>query len=217
MQYGRQLTDLNPAFGRRRYPGRSMPYETETTFFALLALALAALVAGLGLSAVFDRSGRLGLINQIRPVSLELAAAVAVVCTFGSLYLSEVVGYVPCRLCWIQRAFMYPAALVLVAALVTRRRSLALGGLGLAVFGLPVSIFHRVEEEVGSIGNVCEVANPCSYKWINHFGFVTIPTMAGIGFIGIITLASLYLTQQAGQPIEKAATDADRDFVGRNS
>jgi disulfide bond formation protein DsbB len=171
-----------------------MAHETETLFFALLALALAALVVVIGLSAVFDRPNRLGLINQVRPVALELATAVAVVCTLGSLYLSEVVGFVPCRLCWIQRGFMYPAALILVAALVTRRKPLALGGLGLAVLGLPVSIFHRVEEEVGSIGNVCEAVNPCSFKWINHFGFVTIPTMAGIGFIGVITLLSLHLS-----------------------
>jgi disulfide bond formation protein DsbB len=168
-------------------------HETETLFFALLGLALAGFVVAIWLSLLFDRSGRLGLVARVRPVALELAALVAVACMVGSLYLSEVVGFRPCRLCWIQRGFMYPAALVLVAAVVSKRRPLAVAGLVLAVCGLPVSIFHRIEEEVGSIGNVCEVANPCSYKWINYFGFVTIPTLAGIGFVGIITLVSLHL------------------------
>lgn len=171
-----------------------MPHEAEQLFFALLAIALAVFVVAIWLSIVFDRSGRLGLIAMVRPVALELAATVAVVCTGGSLYLSEVIGFKPCRLCWIQRGFMYPAALVLVAAVVTRRRPVAWAGLALAVLGLPVSIFHRIEEEVGSIGNVCEVANPCSFKWINEFGFITIPTMAGVGFIGIITLVALHLS-----------------------
>ena len=40
---------------------------------------------------------------------------------------------------------------------------------------------------------MCEIANPCSYIWFEHFGFITIPTLAGIGFVGIITLVSLYL------------------------
>jgi disulfide bond formation protein DsbB len=173
-----------------------MAHETETLFFAMLGLALATMVILLWLSLLFDRSGRFGLVALVRPVALELATLVAVTCTFGSLYLSEVIGFVPCRLCWIQRAFMYPAALVLVGALILKRRPLAIAGLVLAAGGLPVSIFHRVEEEVGNIGNVCEVANPCSYKWINHFGFVTIPTLAGIGFVGIITLVSLHLSRR---------------------
>jgi disulfide bond formation protein DsbB len=171
-----------------------MPHATEILFFALLAIALTLLVVAIALSAVFDRSGRLGLIAQVRPVALELAALVAVTCTAGSLYLSEVVGFVPCRLCWFQRGFMYPAAVVLLVAAITKRRAVAIGGLVLAGLGLPVSIFHRIEEEVGSIGNVCELANPCSFKWVNEFGFITIPTMAGVGFVGVITLVTLHLS-----------------------
>ena len=67
----------------------------------------------------------------------------------------------------------------------------------LAAFGLPVSIFHRVEEAVGGFGNVCEIDNPCSLKWIEEYGFVTIPTMAGIGFASIIVFVLLSADRRA--------------------
>ena len=48
-----------------------------------------------------------------RSTRLYLAWVVALVATLGSLYLSEVLGYRPCKLCWYQRIAMYPLALML--------------------------------------------------------------------------------------------------------
>lgn len=149
-----------------------------------------AALSAFGVALVFDRHDRLGIVSGVRSVALEGATAIAVVATLGSLYLSEVAGFTPCRLCWVQRAFMYPAAAVLVAAAVTRRRALALAGGVLAALGLPVSIFHRIEQAVGEIGSTCDAAAPCSARWVNHFGFVTIPTMAAVAFAGILMLVA---------------------------
>ncbi|WP_116480683.1 disulfide bond formation protein B, partial [Bacillus wiedmannii] len=38
---------------------------------------------------------------------------VSLVATIGSLYFSEVKGYVPCSLCWYQIIFMYPIPLLI--------------------------------------------------------------------------------------------------------
>ena len=157
----------------------------------MLACALGLLVIIIGLSLIVDRGDRWGLRRTIRPVALEGAALVAVTCTFGSLYLSEIADFRPCRLCWIQRGFMYPAALVLVVAAIAKRPKLGLIGGALALFGLPVSIFHRVEQSVGEIGGTCSLDNPCSARWVNHFEFITIPTMAGVGFVGILVFVAL--------------------------
>lgn len=56
---------------------------------------------------------------------LGLAWLVAAVCTAGSLWFSEVAGFQPCRLCWIQRACMYPLTVVLAVAAWARHRSTA--------------------------------------------------------------------------------------------
>lgn len=168
-----------------------MAHETATLFFALLAATLVVVLAAVGASFVVDRGGRLGLVEQLRPFAVEAAAAVAVTCTLGSLYLSEVAGFDPCRLCWVQRAFMYPAAALLIGAVATRRRGLAYAGAALAAVGLPVSVFHRIEQSAGEIGSFCDAANSCAERWVNHFGFVTIPTMAAVGFGGILVFVLL--------------------------
>ena len=44
---------------------------------------------------------------------LYIAWLVSTVATLGSLYFSEIRGFVPCELCWYQRILMYPLALIL--------------------------------------------------------------------------------------------------------
>ncbi|MEM9565461.1 MAG: disulfide bond formation protein B [Actinomycetota bacterium] len=166
-----------------------MGVETVTLFLAMLAVV--ALVGSAALVVSFLTGDRFGLWAAVRPLSTEFAAAVAVTATAGSLYLSEGAQYTPCRLCWIQRGFMYPAAVLLVAAVVTRRAWLRLTAAGLAAVGLLVAAFHRYEQEFGGVGDFCQADNPCSLRWVNEFGFMTIPTMAGIGFVAILTLVVL--------------------------
>ena len=168
-----------------------MNIDTITLFFALLSGLSALIAAAIMVSAV--SADRLGVIAALRPVSVEIAAAVAVTATLGSLYLSEVQGYDPCRLCWVQRAFMYPAAIVLVIALVTRSRFPIWVAAGLAAIGLPVALFHRYEQAAGEVGGLCDQANPCSSRWVEEFGFVTIPTMAAAGFVAIVALCLVAL------------------------
>lgn len=157
-----------------------------TLLFAMLSLVAIALAVALVISMLTGDA--FGLIARVRPVAVELAAAVAVTAMTGSLYLSEIAHYRPCRLCWIQRGFMYPAALLLIAALVTKQRRWAGVAGVLALIGLPVSIFHRLEQASVVEGGVCTTATPCSSKWVNEFGFITIPTMAGFGFAAIAAL-----------------------------
>ncbi len=173
-----------------------MSVDTVTLFLAMLAGLAFLLVVAIPVSAL--TGDRFGINAALRPVACELAAAVAVTATVGSLYLSEVVGYEPCRLCWVQRGFMYPAAALLVVALVARSPRLA-GGAGLlALIGLPISLFHRYDQATDSVGGFCDQANPCSLRWVEHFGFVTIPTMAAVGFAAIVALIGLLLLGSGG-------------------
>ena len=63
----------------------------------------------------------LELVEEYAPA---LALLVALVATLGSLYYSEVRGFIPCTLCWYQRILMYPLVAILLVGLL--RRSLAL-------------------------------------------------------------------------------------------
>lgn len=170
-----------------------MSTDAVTLFFALLAVVVQlAVVATLVALVAGGANVRSRLVDTIGPDATKLALAIATTATLGSLYLSEVANFIPCRLCWIQRGFMYP--LVPLLALAEWRRIAILQRLGLLLAGVGagVSIYHVLLERLPQLEtDICAVENPCTLIWINRFGYLTIPTMALSGFAGIITLLSL--------------------------
>jgi hypothetical protein len=152
-----------------------------TTAFALLAVltwvAAVALVSS-------DRVRR-----AAAPHLVGVVSAVTGVATMGSLYLSEVAGYIPCDLCWVQRIAMYPLAVISGVALLRRRTDLWAYAVPLAAIGLATSAWHVVVERVPAAGASCDVTNPCSAIWVERFGFITIPVMAGSGFLFVLVAA----------------------------
>ena len=132
------------------------------------------------------------MLGAVGPVALLLAAAVAVVATLGSLYLSEVADFPPCRLCWFQRIGMYPLAVILPIAAWRRDRLIRWYALPLAAGGGAVSIYHVLVERFPSLeSGACDLANPCSIVWVERFGYLTIPAMALSGFVLIALLLVL--------------------------
>lgn len=125
-------------------------------------------------------------------LALPLAAAIATVTTLGSLYYSEIAGYPPCTLCWYQRIAIYPQVVLLGVAAWRRDVTVWLPSSILAGIGIVVSIWHVVIERNPSLAGPCDPANPCTLKWVEEFGFLTIPSMAlvaGISFIALTLLA----------------------------
>jgi len=175
-----------------------MSTNVDTTFFALLALAcFATAILGLGLAiaAAVSDGGRRALDRariELAPVGPWLAFAIAAVATVGSLWLSGGAGFTPCTLCWYQRIAMYPLALILGIAAWRRDVAVRVYVIPLAAIGAVVSCYHIVIERFPSIeSGSCDPNNPCSLKWVEHLGFVTIPTMALAGFLAIIAVLAL--------------------------
>lgn len=175
-----------------------MDTSTFSLFFALLALlgmAVVALAAVLGALRVAtgglpEGAGR--LLDQVSPAALPLAFAVAATCTLGSLYYSEVAHFEPCRLCWYQRIAMYPLVVVLGVAWLRRDRGVGRYVVPLAGIGLAISLYHRLEEQFpDAVASACSAGVPCSFRYVDEFGWVTIPTMAAVGFALILSLMSL--------------------------
>ncbi len=197
-------------------------YDLFLALIALgsLAVLLVALAAGLArlLTGSWPRWAR-SLEQSVRPAAPALALMAAAGSMTGSLIYSEVYYLDPCLLCWVQRGFMYPCAVILAVALLYRpwRRPLNMVALLLAVGGLGVSIWHRYEQATGtSVGVSCSVDNPCSSRFVDEFGFITIPTMAGIGFALIILFVSLQLFSPKPDPSTETATASPRDTAGEN-
>ncbi|GJM71062.1 hypothetical protein HMSSN036_32780 [Paenibacillus macerans] len=83
----------------------------------------------------------------LRDYGIYLAWLVALVATAGSLYLSEVLHYEPCRLCWFQRIFMYPQVILLGIAAYRNDRSIIPYVLPLSIIGGTISLYHYGEQK----------------------------------------------------------------------
>jgi disulfide bond formation protein DsbB len=174
--------------------------EAVSTTLAILAVAVqAVLVAFLvvvGLAPVWGvaRRGRDAVRRFLDGTELALAWVVALVATLGSLYYSEVADFIPCRLCWFQRIAMYPLALILFLAVVARDRRGAYYAVALPVVGAVISVWHLyIEANPEAESPACRIGAPCSTKWIDEFGYVTIPMLALTAFAAIATLLVLAL------------------------
>jgi disulfide bond formation protein DsbB len=159
---------------------------------------LVVLFVALFLLAVFGLSTPLtGLRRMIWGYELWLAFVVSATATAGSLFFSEVANFVPCELCWYQRIFMYPLAIVTLLVALANDHRAARYLLPLPVIGAGVSVYHLlVENGVVHEAQSCRISAPggCAIKWINEFGYVTIPTLALTGFALVFAFLLLAAT-----------------------
>jgi len=163
-------------------------YNTVLASLALLSLAGAA-----ALVVYRIVRGEEAARNLLGDGALWLAWLVALVSTAGSLFYSEVIGFEPCRLCWFQRIFMYPMSVVLLVGAWRKEAATRLHALPLALIGVCISIYHYLVQIYPSIeGGSCDPNNPCSMRYVEGFGFVSIPFMAGAGFTLIAVLLWFY-------------------------
>ncbi|MDQ0256548.1 disulfide bond formation protein DsbB [Evansella vedderi] len=116
--------------------------------------------------------------------ALFTAWGIALIATLGSLYFSEILLFIPCELCWIQRIFMYPLAITLAIASVKKDAKQAIYTLPLSLIGMGFSIYHYMLEKIPALSARAEACGiiPCNYEYINWFGFITIPFLALIAF-----------------------------------
>ncbi|MFF2089137.1 disulfide oxidoreductase [Paenibacillus sp. NPDC058174] len=129
---------------------------------------------------------------------LYFAWLVSLVATGGSLYFSEIEGFIPCDLCWYQRIFMYPQAIILGIAAYRGDRRIVWYTLPLSLIGGLISLYHNIEIWFPKLGEVapCRSGIPCNQDYLNWFGFITIPLMALAAFI-LITIFLLLARERA--------------------
>ncbi len=120
---------------------------------------------------------------------LTFAWIVAIVATAGSLYYSEVRRFMPCELCWYQRIFMYPLVLLLGLAVYRLDLGIRPYALWMSLVGGSISLIHYLEQKVPAFHpTACDATPiPCNTQYVNYFGFVTIPFLALVAFLLILT------------------------------
>jgi disulfide bond formation protein DsbB len=177
-----------------------MAPATHDTIVALSVLGVVGqvlIVIGIvvGLLALAGVRGPLdGLRNLLWGYELWGAFVVAAIATGGSLFFSQIAHFVPCEFCWFQRVLMYPLSILTLLIAVRGDNRAARYLIPLPVVGAGTAIYHLlIENHVVSEPTACTASGGCATKWINEFGYMTIPTLALTAFlllIGFLVLAT---------------------------
>jgi len=186
-----------------------MPHAVSVTLAALAVGGQAACAALLvaGLLALAGRPALLGLARSwLWGYELWLVFLIAATTTGGSLFFSEIAGYVPCELCWFQRICMYPLSIIALLAALADDHRIARYLLPLPIVGAGLAGYQLlVENGVVTQSQACSVSAPggCATKWIEEFGYMTIPGMALTGSVLAFALL-LFATFESGAAAEEA-------------
>jgi disulfide bond formation protein DsbB len=133
----------------------------------------------------------------------HVALLAAIVATCGSLYFSEVLGWLPCQLCWYQRILMYPLVAILTVGILRNDRGVHWYVLPLSLVGMAVSLFHFLEVLQVIPPSNCAGAVPCSVDYLAPYftgpwSFIRIPSLALVAFTIISVMMGNYAV--AGAP-----------------
>ncbi len=134
------------------------------------------------------------MIEIIKKNALYLAWAGALIAMLGSLYFSEVADFPPCVLCWYQRITMYPLVVIVGLAIYKKSREMLLPAFVLAGIGWLISVYHNLlyYEILPEAAAPCVAGISCTTKFIEWFGFVTIPLLAFAGFTSFLILLIIH-------------------------
>lgn len=175
---------------------------TVTTLLSYLTVIGDAMVVGLvvllvGFLLLRQRKGVVGkLMGLISRNALWMALVVATIATAGSLFYSEVAKFEPCKLCWLQRIFMYPLVVILGIAAYRDDRRITAYVLPLSAIGAAIAGYHYALQVNPGIAAPCSAvgyAVSCSQRFVMNLGYVTIPMMSLTAFllIGLLMVALL--------------------------
>lgn len=117
---------------------------------------------------------------------LLLAWLVALLSSLSALFIGEVMGQAPCVLCWFQRTFMFPLAVILAIACYRSdfaiwRYALPLAGIGAALaFAHTLLYAGLIPQPI----QPCTATGPsCSGAGMTIFGGLPLPVLALLAFV----------------------------------
>jgi disulfide bond formation protein DsbB len=121
---------------------------------------------------------------------LFAAWLIAAVAMLGSLFFSDVMGFAPCVLCWYQRIAVYPLVLIFGVGLFSFDAGVVKYSLPLAVAGWLVALYHTLLYWgiIPKSIQPCSEGVPCTEKYIELFGILSIPFMSFLAFTAILIL-----------------------------
>lgn len=132
--------------------------------------------------------------NFVNKYVLELIFFSSMSALVGSLLYSNVAGFPPCELCWIQRIFMYPQALLSFMAMLWKDKKMVIYLFPMTVLGGIVALYHSLANWGwgGSLVECAAAGGECSKVYVLEYGYITIPFMALTTFAYLLLISVIY-------------------------
>ncbi len=131
---------------------------------------------------------------------LYLAFGQVFLATLGSLVFSEILKFPPCVLCWYQRICMYPLVIIFGVAILKKDKNFVWYAWPLIVIGWLIAFYHNLlyYNILPEAAAPCIQGVSCTTKFIQWFGFITIPflSLAAFTFLGILMVIYRKLGQR---------------------
>lgn len=131
-------------------------------------------------------------------IGLFAAWGIATLSTLAALFIGEIMGQIPCLVCWYQRIFMFPLAIILGIAAFRSDLSVWRYAIPLAGIGAVLAFYHSLLY----IGVISESLSPCSQGVscasadMAIFGVLPLPILSLGSFLSIAAL--IHFSRRSG-------------------
>ena len=171
-----------------------LSFETVNVLLALGTLAMQ--VAGGAFLALFFLKDKVSDLRDAATLLQTWGLWIGFILALGgsvlTLVYSEILGFAPCGLCWLQRAFLYPLVVLFALALWKKDRGIADYVIALSIPGTLVALYQHYLQMGGSSLLPCPAtaaeAVDCGVRFVFEFGYITFPLMAFSLFAFLIIL-----------------------------
>src|SRR3989344_13646 len=142
---------------------------------ALTLLSHVVLILG-GLVFVVEEKFRALVYRFVNKYILLLLFGASLSALIGSLAYSNIIGFPPCELCWIQRIFMYPQAIIVFMAMKRGDKTVIDYLVPLSIIGAVVALYHSLAQwgiNVGPSLDCLAAGAECAKVYVNTFSYIT--------------------------------------------
>lgn len=166
--------------------------EQFTNVIGILALlSHVALIIGIVFVAI-QRRNILSVFIQRHILAVSFVIVFAGV--GSSLFYSNIIGLLPCTLCWYQRILLFPQLVILFVALLKKDKTIVPYLLALSGVGLLIALIQVLYQFTGISLLSCAVAGgDCGRIYFLEFDYITLPVLSATIFAYLTFIYSVAL------------------------
>jgi len=154
-------------------------------------ILLQVLTLGTLLLLIFKKENK--FLSFVKKYFIEIGFLLSFSGVLISSFYSEVLNYLPCFHCWIQRIFMFPQAILFGVAWLKRDRNVFWYSLPLTLLGLADAIYLIYIYYFNINAAPCDASGvSCAVHYVYEFGgYISIPSISITGFVAMLSLLAV--------------------------